>query len=165
VTAEGVTVSEPAFPAQVDLRVSAEDARGRLALPFEPNTRLGSPDHVDILWLGPDEWLSVGPPGSEASIVADLERRLSGVHHSVVDVSANRAVVEMLGSRRLEVLAAGCGIDLHPRAWTIGSVAQTLLARVPVILTEEVGSTRVFVRPSFAGYLVDWLRHQSADLT
>jgi sarcosine oxidase subunit gamma len=35
--------------------------------------------------------------------------------------------------------------------------AQTLLARVPVILQERDLATRVFVRPSFAGYLVDWL--------
>jgi sarcosine oxidase gamma subunit len=35
--------------------------------------------------------------------------------------------------------------------------AQTLLARIPVLLQERGDATRVFVRSSFAGYLVTWL--------
>lgn len=35
--------------------------------------------------------------------------------------------------------------------------AQTLLAKAQVILHERTDATRVFVRPSFAGYVLDWL--------
>jgi sarcosine oxidase gamma subunit len=35
--------------------------------------------------------------------------------------------------------------------------AQTLLAKIPVLLQEREGATRIFVRPSFAGYLTAWL--------
>jgi sarcosine oxidase gamma subunit len=35
--------------------------------------------------------------------------------------------------------------------------AQTLLARVPVLLQERERATRLFVRASFAGHLLSWL--------
>lgn len=141
--------------AQVDLRVRTRDAPG-LALPVEPNTWAADGDR-EVLWLGPDEWLFLGPAGTAAAIVADLERALDGTHHSVVDVSAARVVLELRGDGRHDVLAQGCGLDLHPRSWAGGRCAQTLLAHVPVLLQERGDRTLVFVRPSFAGWLRDWL--------
>jgi sarcosine oxidase subunit gamma len=73
-----------------------------------------------------------------------------------VDVSANRAVFDVIGRDRGDLLAKGCGLDMHPRSWRAGLCAQTLLARVPVIVQERADATRVFVRPSFAGYLLAW---------
>jgi heterotetrameric sarcosine oxidase gamma subunit len=78
--------------------------------------------------------------------------------HAVVDVSANRAVIELHGPRRLAMLASACSLDLDPAGgWVPGVCAQTLLARAPVILQELSDATRVFVRPSFADYVVDRL--------
>jgi sarcosine oxidase, subunit gamma len=142
--------------AQVDVRV--DFALASVGLPLEPNTWVAN-GHREALWLGPDEWLIVGPPGTEDSISKDLERALAGVPHSVVEVSAARAILEVEPAVRLDLLPQGCSIDLHPRSWREGMCAQTLLARVPVILQERVTGTRIFVRPSFANYLVDWLVH------
>jgi sarcosine oxidase subunit gamma len=142
--------------AQVDVRVGSAPAS--LEIPLEPNTWIANGDR-EALWLGPDEWLIVGPPGAEGSISEDLERALAGLPHSVVEVSAARAILEVEPTVRLELLPQGCGIDLHPRSWREGMCAQTLLARVPVILQEREAGTRIFVRPSFANYLVDWLGH------
>ena len=104
-----------------------------------------------MLWLGPDEWLVVGLPGTAATIVGELEAALEGVHHAVVDVSENRAVLELRGADRFELLASGCSLDLDPRGgWIPGVCAQTMFARAQVILQELAGATRVFVRPSFA---------------
>ena len=149
---------EVGFLAQVDLRAEAAlAARIPIALPPAPNTwRLSG--GREALWLGPDEWLVVAEPGSAPAIMEELERALDGLHHSVVDVSANRAVVELAGDSRIDLLAEGCGLDLHPRSWREGRCAQTLLARVPVLLQERSHATRVFVRPSFADHLVDWLQ-------
>ncbi len=153
-TRGAVTVEEVVALTQFDLRLRPADA-GRLPLPvpLEPNTVFASGE-VDALWLGLDEWLLVAPSGGPFPV---LETALEGVHHSLVDVSANRAVLDLGGDDRRSVLEAGCGIDLHPRAWREGRCAQTLLARVPVILQERAGATRIFVRPSFAGYLASWL--------
>lgn len=146
------------FLRQVNLRVDpAAAARLGLAIPTVANTwrRIGG---REALWLGPDEWLVVAEAGSAPAIVEELERALHGLHHSVVDVSADRAVVELAGDERRELLSRGCGLDLHPRSWRDGGCAQTLLARIPVLLQERERATRVFVRASFSGHLVDWLQ-------
>jgi len=149
--------AEVAFPAQVSLRLDpAEAARLPFALPPAPNT-WSRGDGRETLWLGPDEWLVVAEPGSARVLVEELERALDGLHRSVVDVSANRAVLELAGADRFELLTQGCRLDLHPRAWRDGSCAQTLLGRVPVLLQERDHATRIFVRASLAAHLADWL--------
>lgn len=127
-------------------------------LPFEPqqpNTTT-SWNGKDVLWLGPDEWLVVGDPGTEGSIERQLEGALAGRHHSVVDVSANRIVFDL--SDGLDRLSTACGLDLDPRSWRPGMCAQTLFGGAQVILHQrDERTTRVFVRPSFADYFVDRL--------
>jgi sarcosine oxidase subunit gamma len=148
---------EVAFLAQVDLRVDpALAARLPLALPLAPGTWRATGAR-EALWLGPDQWLVVAAPGAAAAVAGELERALAGAHASVVDVSANRAVLELAGEDRFDLLTQGCGLDLHPRAWGDGSCAQTLLARVPVLLQERGRATRLFVRASMAGHLAGWL--------
>jgi sarcosine oxidase subunit gamma len=150
--------TEVAFLAKLNLRADpALAARIAFELPTAPNTWRSS-GGPEALWLGPDEWLVVAEPGSVPAILAELERALAGLHHSVVDVSADRAVVDLAAQDRVELLARGCGLDLHPRSWREGRCAQTVLARVPVLLQERDRATRIFVRPSFAGHLVDWLQ-------
>jgi sarcosine oxidase subunit gamma len=161
-TAGAIDAVEVAFPAQVDLRVDpAHVGSMPFRLPLEPNTWLTDGGR-DVLWLGPDEWLVVGAPWSATTIAGELDAALSGVHRSVVDVSAARAVLDLRGAAVAELLAAGCSLDLHPRSWRAGMCAQTLLARAQVLLQQREGATRVFVRPSFAGYLLDWLLDASA---
>ena len=145
------------FLTQVDLRLDPDlVARAPYPLPLEPNTAWEDGPRA-ALWLGPDEWLILGPPGEAPAVAAELEIALHGLHRSVVDVSANRVALELVGRRRHELLTSGCSLDLHPRAWRIGMCAQTLVARVPVILHERADSTGILVRPSFAGHLVDVL--------
>jgi len=73
-------------------------------------------------------------------------------------VSANRAVIDLRGPGRLALLASACSLDLDPAGgWVPGVCAQTLLARAQVILQELPDATRLFVRPSFADYVVDRL--------
>jgi sarcosine oxidase subunit gamma len=141
--------------AQVDVRVRMEPSVG-LPLPTAPNTVQGSGGR-STLWLGPDEWLVTSGIDRAATIVADLRASLAGRHHAVVDVSANRAVVDLTGPDALELLATGCPLDLHPARWRAGMCAQTQFARAPVTLEQRSDATRVFVRPSFADYVVDRL--------
>jgi sarcosine oxidase subunit gamma len=111
--------------------------------PLAPNTVLG-----DAIWLGPDEWLVLG--GREADFPDAW---------AAVDVSANRVCFELAGPAAADVLARGCSLDLHASVFTPGSCAQTLVARAQVILWRVDEETfRLLVRPSFAGYLRDWLR-------
>ncbi len=166
---------EVPFPAQVNLRTDPEGAGAAQAaaalgtpLPVEPNTVTGS-GQLRVLWLGPDEWLVVGPDGSQEGLADRLREAVERPGDagasvapvaSVVDVSAERTVIEVAGPRAREVLAKGCSLDLHPRAFGPGQCAQTLLARTGVILlTREAGEPTfwVFVRSTFADYAAEWL--------
>jgi len=148
------------FLQQLSVRTRSPEAFG---LPTEPNTWvvLDEPLQREALWLGPDEWLLVaGGPGFGEGHWRWLhedplaERFADG--GSIVDVSANRAVIELVRDDARSLLEQGCSIDLHPRSWRPGMCAQTLLAHVPVILQERA-VTRIYVRPSFASWLLDWL--------
>ena len=162
-----MTADRAAFPGQVDLRVdpSDTDVRGRLAralgfgLPLEPNTAAGDPAGRHALWLGPDEWLVVGPPGTEGRLEATLRKALGGAFGAVVEVSANRLVIELEGPTARETLESGCSIDLHPRAFGPGRCAQTLLARTNVLIHQvsDEPRYRLYLRPSFEGYIRAWL--------
>jgi sarcosine oxidase subunit gamma len=134
--------------------------------PTAPNTVAAASDGMgDILWLGPDEWLVVArdgaPSDAAAAIEAALREAAAGAFLTTVDVSANRVGIEISGPDALEVLAAGCALDLE-RAMPVGACAQTLLARANVVLwhvaDDPAPRYRVLVRPSFVRYLVAWLR-------
>jgi sarcosine oxidase subunit gamma len=134
--------------AQVDVRADPG------LLPFAPPAENSATtwEGRDVLWLGPDEWLIVAERDAVAAIARELGTSLMGHHHSAIDVSANRIVLELTDG--LELLEAGCGLDLDPRRWRPGMCAQTLVGQAQVILHQrDERTTRVFVRPSFDGYL------------
>lgn len=157
-----VRLREVPYLAQVNLRVDPSTAAARrigdaIALPLEPNTVAVADGHT-VLWLGPDEWLVVGPDGEAPRIEALLRDTLDGEHGSVVDLSANRTTLELSGPAARDVLEKGCSIDLHPLVLTPGRCVQTLLGRANVVLWRTNADTyRILVRPSFAEYLAEWL--------
>ena len=160
-----VRLREVPFLAQLDLRIE-DDAAARAAvaegigvpLPLVPGTSARGAE-CSALWLGPDEWLLVGAPGTEDRLSERLSDALGTTFASVVDVSANRTAVEVAGPRAREVLEKGCSVDLHPRAFGPGRCAQTMLARAQVVLEQETEEPvyRLFVRASFSAYLAAWL--------
>ena len=147
--------TEPPVPidlAQIDVRATTD------LLPFAApvENAVSAWNDRDVLWLGPDEWLVVAEPNAASTIVHELEDALSGHHRSILDVSANRIVFELIDG--LEELSSGCGLDLHPTRWRPGRCAQTLFGQAQVILHQrDERTTRVFVRPSFERYLIDLL--------
>lgn len=125
---------------QQNLRTRAAEAGG-LRLPG-PN-RVTGDEHRAALWLGPDEWLLIGTTAGTTG------------HRSVVDVSASRTALRLSGPAARDVLSGLCSLDLHPRAFGPGQVAQALIARVQVVLWQldaEPGY-RLLVRNSFAEHL------------
>ncbi|MFJ1806946.1 MULTISPECIES: sarcosine oxidase subunit gamma [unclassified Streptomyces] len=161
-----VRLAELPFLTQVNVRLDAKgaaaDAVGLalgLPLPLEANTVVRAGEST-ALWLGPDEWLLVGPPGG----VGDLESRIRTAAGdepvSVTDVSAQRTTLLVTGPRARDLLAHGCPLDLHPRTFGPGRCAQTTLARTQIVLVSRDETRAGFwllVRSSFAGYLADWL--------
>ena len=124
----------------------------------QPNRVSRGPERAN-LWLGPNEWLIVSGKEEGPGLAAELTAVLARRHVSVNDVSANRTIVELSGDAARDVLARGCSLDLHPRAFAVDHCAQTLLANVQTLLeqTDDTPTFRVYVRPSLARYLADWL--------
>ncbi|NUR02389.1 MAG: sarcosine oxidase subunit gamma [Streptomyces sp.] len=166
-TSQGaVRLAELPFLGQVNVRLDAKggaaDAVGLalgLQLPLEPNTAVRAGE-LTALWLGPDEWLVVGPPGSERDLENRIRAAVGEEPVSVTEVSAQRTTLLVSGPSARDLLAHGCALDLHPRAFGTGRCAQTTLGRTQVVLVarDEPGAGLwVLVRSSFAGYLTDWL--------
>ncbi|MGV9454843.1 sarcosine oxidase subunit gamma [Streptomyces sp. NPDC003635] len=165
-SAGAIRLAELPFLAQLDVRLDAKGAAAEavglaldLQLPLQPNTvvRAGG---LTALWLGPDEWLLVGPPGSERDLEARIRQAAGDVPIAVTDVSAQRTTLLVSGPRARDLLAHGCPLDLHPRAFGPGRCAQSTLGRTQVVLVardEPRAGFWILVRSSFAGYLTDWL--------
>jgi len=136
-----------------------------VAPPVEPNTVAASGE-IAVLWLGPDEWLVTAPAATGGALADRLGAVLSGLHHSLIDVSTGRVVLELAGTQARAVLAQSTSLDLRPRAFGPGRCAQTGLARVPVILQQidAMPRFRIFVRASFAPYVSEWLQSTIAEL-
>jgi sarcosine oxidase subunit gamma len=151
-----VTMGELPFLTMVNLRVLPESAAAqrigaslRVGLPG-PGGVAAAGGGWSVLWLGPDEWLVVGPNRAGRPVDADgdedlvlrLDAALAGDAGSVVDVSANRTTLELTGASARDLLEKGCTLDLHPRAFTVGRCAQTTLARGQLLIWQTHHAAR-----------------------
>jgi sarcosine oxidase subunit gamma len=133
-----------------------------LLLPTEPNTS-ATKGRVTALWLGPDEWLLTCPVDDTAFFINSLREALNGTHCAISEVGDGRVALSLQGPSARDVLAKGCPLDLHPRSFTSGSCAQSLLAKAAVLihLVEDDPAAgpafEVYVARSFAQYLWAWL--------
>jgi sarcosine oxidase subunit gamma len=159
----GVRLAESPFLTMVSLRVDpATPAASRLAgvlgaeLPGACGEVSEHGPHK-VLWLGPDEWLVVSELSS-GFLVGALTDAVEGAHAAVIDVSANRTVLELSGPAARSVLEKGCPVDLHPSAFRVGMAVATTLARIPLLLwNSEPYTYRLLPRSSFADYVARWL--------
>ncbi len=157
---------------QINLRGNPQDGRfleavrnaAGLALPTEPN-RVAAAGELKALWLGPDEWLILGPGGRETELVGTLARGLQGQHAGATDVSEARTWILVAGGRARALLARGIPLDLHPREFRPGHCAQTGLAGANIILqqTDDRPSYEIGVTNSFADHLWHWLERGAID--
>ena len=166
-----IALREVPYVAQVDFRADPNDIdiMQRLALtlgfalPVVPNTTTSLNDRR-ALWLAPDEWLVVGPDGQQETLEQALRDGRNGAFGSIVDVSANRTVLEVGGPKAGELLAHSVPIDLDARSFGPGRCAQTLMAKAQVILERRHESAfHVYARSSFASYVAGWLVDAAAE--
>ncbi|KAA5607447.1 sarcosine oxidase subunit gamma [Roseospira marina] len=138
--------------------------------PTTPNTWTASPDgHRIAMWLGPDEWLLVGPDGTAPAVEATIrDARVNDPWLSVCDLSHMYTTLVLTGPRARLVLSKGCPLDLHPRVLGSGACVQTLLGRTRAVLRVTDGegpngqqggadAIEIWVRNSIARYTAAWL--------
>ena len=102
-----------------------------LTLPNEP-CRSAVAGSAAGLWLGPDETLLLLPAvGAWHTVLAEA---LSGLPHSLVDVSHRQTALEVGGADAEGMLAVGCPLDLHPSAFPVGMCTRTVFAKCEIVL-------------------------------
>ena len=104
-------------------------------LPTQPNTTQGR-STCRALWLGPDEWLVRLPLAEADACAAALGTALAGEHAAVVDVSDRACVLRLSGAAARDVLAHGCPLDLHPRAFRPGACARSRYVQAPIVIDQ-----------------------------
>ena len=127
-------------------------------LPLTPNkVRIG---RSRIFWLGPDEWRILTDADDTEVTVSKLRDSLAALPVSITDISGGQTVFRLAGPSTRDLLARGCTIDLHPNVFTVGTCAQTSLAKAQVILTlvDSSPTFDVIVRRSYSEYLLIWLQ-------
>jgi sarcosine oxidase subunit gamma len=139
--ASGVTFAETALAAAWNVQGDttrepfADEVRRQfgIVLPRTPNTasRHGA---STALWLGPTSWLLVAGAAPPPSDFAARRDALNAAGGALFDLAASRVAWTVAGPQAATVLAKGCPLDFHPRAFGAGACAQSLLGHVNVLV-------------------------------
>lgn len=125
-----------------------------LGLPTRP-CRSGAVEGGTALWLGPDEWLVLGPCPFTT---------LAGLPHSLVDISDRNLGYGVDGPGAARLLSCIVMLDLHPAAFPVGMCARTLAAKTEIVLWRQAPERfRIEVWRSFAPYLLGLLAEAGCD--
>ena len=163
----GLVFEERAFLSHINLRGDPADAGflGDTAgvfgfeLPLTPNTWSGN-DEVRVLWLGPDEWLII-TTGVAQEWMDAIRANNEGRFIALTEVSGGQTVLRLSGERLRDVLAKGCTLDLHPRAFSVGQCAQSNLGKAPAtfIHVDDAPVFEIVIRrmPTSADLLRIWM--------
>ena len=157
--ATGVTLAETTIagawnvqgdPGRPELLAAAGRTFG-LALPTTPNTTTRT-ETLTALWLGPASWLVVA---SDASALADVDEArdaLGIAGGALFDVTASRVAWTIAGGQAASVLAKGCPLDFHQRAFAEGTCAQSVFARINALFYRRAAAPvfTLLVARSFA---------------
>lgn len=110
-------------------------------------------------WMSPDELLLIIHYKDAAKAIETISKKLSSVHHLVVDVSDARAVFRIEGHKATDVLMKLSPVDiamLNP-----GEIRRTRVAQVAAAFWKDSdGYTLVSFR-SVAGYVMGLLEHSA----
>ena len=166
VDGQSCTLADIPFVDMLNVRGNPGDARFTqavlaatgLALPTQPNTA-SMGQLRQLLWLGPDEWLLKLRDGQGGLMETALRAALRGQHCSLVQVGSGNTTLTVQGPAAADLLSRGCPLDLHPRVFAAGALAQTHIAKAgATVLCVQAGTSfELTVRRSFADYLFRWL--------
>lgn len=146
--------TEPLAGNQVTLRAAPPMARfslrARRAADLKDILGFAAPGRIGatasgVACLGPDEWLWRAPDGTP---MPDASGRLV----AITDISHRQIGIIVEGPRAVDVLCAGCPLDLA--GFAIGRVTRTIFETVEIIVEREAADRfHVEVWRSFAPYL------------
>ena len=141
-----------------------------MILPIEANTSSTS-DNYTSMWLSPDEWMvfsnnTVDKENNNYEIKKLLFNKVSKTNlGAVTDVSDQFVMLNLKGEKIFDLLSTGCPFDFNNFKTKKGSVTQTLILQVDVIIhLKEINTVNLFVRRSFSEHLMSWINDSASRL-
>lgn len=124
------------------VRVQTWDARAVPAEPLQSVTGGAWPlsaggcarDRVDIICVGPGDWLLLTGIEAHAALLRDLQAACAGTVFRATDVSAALSRIRVEGPQTRQLLSQACAVDLHPDVFGAGRATRTRFAGMAVIL-------------------------------
>jgi len=117
---------------------------------------------IALMGCGPGQWLALAE--SERQLVSRLTVAVAGAA-SMVDLTSAKAVIGIAGPRARDVLAKGCGLDLHPTEFPSGSAAATQVDHIACQLwqIDATPTYELMVGRSVAKSFWSWLTASAAE--
>ena len=141
-----------------------------MILPTIANTStLG--ETLTALWLSPDEWMVISNETVKEDINTykvenDLINNISKANlGAVTDVSDQFVMINIKGNKVFDLLATGSPFNFNEFKNKKGSVVQTILSHIDVIIhLTEINEVNLLVRRSFSQHLYSWLTDSASRL-
>ena len=141
-----------------------------MILPTEANTSSSS-SKLTSIWLSPDEWMIVSNDplnieNNNYEIEKILFNKVSKTNlGSVTDVSDQFVSLNLKGQKIFDLLSMGCPFNFNEFKNKKGSVVQTILSHIDVIIhLTEINEVNLFVRRSFSKHLHSWMSDSASRL-
>ena len=125
---------------------------------------------IYLIWLGPNEWLITEKNNeNKQSLLQKLYKAVVSSEASVTDISENRTVIQISGTKIFTLLAKFITLDFDKSFAKPSSVAQTLFVKVPVLIVQsynvkQVPALDIYVNRSQANYIYKLLKDGSKNL-
>tara|TARA_B100000242_G_scaffold247067_1_gene187837 strand:+ start:559 stop:1122 length:564 start_codon:yes stop_codon:yes gene_type:complete len=141
-----------------------------LLLPTEANTSSRS-DKLTALWLSPDEWMIYSNKissfdNNEYEIENLLNKNISKMNlGAVTNVTDQFVLINIKGDKIFDLFATGSPYNFNDFRNKEGSVTQTILAKIDVIIhNQNKNEVNLFVRRSFSQHLFSWMNDSASRL-
>ncbi len=141
-----------------------------LLLPIEANTSSRS-DKLTALWLSPDEWMIYSNKissfdNNEYEIENLLNKNISKMNlGAVTNVTDQFVLINIKGDKIFDLFATGSPYNFNDFRNKEGSVTQTILAKIDVIIhNQNKNEVNLFVRRSFSQHLFSWMNDSASRL-
>ena len=168
-----IKIQELSFVKKINLRLDPNDKDcvsscskilGTM-LPTKANTYSTNAINEKVIWLGPNEWLIVS---DDDDAFLKLLNEIGDLEASVTDVSENRTIIRLRGKEVYVLLSKFLVLDLEKNLSTESSCAQTLFAKVSVLLVRNhydgTPEIDIFTNRSHANYIYNLIVDGSKNL-
>ena len=141
-----------------------------MILPTEANTSSSS-DKLTAIWLSPDEWMIVSNETTNKEtnkcelndiLFSNISKTSLG---AVTDVTDQFVRINLNGDKIYDLFQTGSPFNFNDFKGKIGSVTQTILAKIDVIIhNQNKNEVNLFVRRSFSEHLFAWMNDSASRL-